>query len=316
MRRRATYCDDRSGYILSTVDFTNPDTPRVESELDDPVDRLERGRAVRQRPALSVAASGCYDGSDTTPFQVYDLTNPTTPTLAGTVTIPGTVWNILPGAAAAAVRARQLGRELGERRLGHRCTYLDVTEPRGAGRARHLARSVRAGHGRRRPTRSRRSRWTRPRGSSCCRSPAGTTTQQTYNNGLQLIEFTPTTQTTAGAAHTKGWVERGIFVGNRLVSLSDMSLAVVDYTNPMAPSRSSPSSRSRATSSRAARRSGGSDDRRGVVGLVGQRRHDLGGARAADRERRRDDRRRRRADARCRRRRRAGVHERRARRTS
>jgi len=41
--------------------------------------------------------------------------------------------------------------------------------------------------------------------------------------------------TTAGAAHTRGWVERGIFVGNRLVSLSDLSLAVVDYTDPKTP---------------------------------------------------------------------------------
>jgi len=56
-----------------------------------------------------------------------------------------------------------------------------------------------------------------------------------YNNGLQLIEFTPSSVTTAGAARTKGWVERGIFVGNRLVSLSSQSLAVVDYSAPMAP---------------------------------------------------------------------------------
>ena len=38
-----------------------------------------------------------------------------------------------------------------------------------------------------------------------------------------------------GAAHTRGWVERGIFVENRLVSLCDLSLAVVDYTNHDAP---------------------------------------------------------------------------------
>ena len=58
---------------------------------------------------------------------------------------------------------------------------------------------------------------------------------QAYNNGLQLIEFTPTSERTAGAAKTKGWVERGIFVGNRLVSLSDLALSVVDYTNHDAP---------------------------------------------------------------------------------
>jgi hypothetical protein len=57
-----------------------------------------------------------------------------------------------------------------------------------------------------------------------------------YNNGLQLIEFSPSTVTTAGAGRTQGWVERGIFVGNRLMSLSDVSLAVIDYTDAMLPS--------------------------------------------------------------------------------
>ena len=94
--------------------------------------------------------------------------------------------------------------------------------------------SARAGPGRRPPARSRRSRWTRARVSSCCRSQLGNTA--TYNNGLQLIEFTPDTQTLAGTAKTHGWVERGIFVGNRLVSLSDLALSVVDYTDPMNPS--------------------------------------------------------------------------------
>ena len=56
-----------------------------------------------------------------------------------------------------------------------------------------------------------------------------------YNNGVQLIEFTPTSITTAGAAHTTGWVERGIFVNNRIVSLSDLALSVVDYSNPLTP---------------------------------------------------------------------------------
>ena len=56
-----------------------------------------------------------------------------------------------------------------------------------------------------------------------------------YNNGLQLIEFTSTSIQTAGTAKTHGWVERGIFVKNRLVSLSDLALSVVDYTNKKTP---------------------------------------------------------------------------------
>ena len=61
-------------------------------------------------------------------------------------------------------------------------------------------------------------------------------TDQVYNNGLQLIDFTASSITTGGAAGTPAAVvERGIFVNNRLVSLSDLSLAVVDYTNHAAP---------------------------------------------------------------------------------
>jgi hypothetical protein len=56
-----------------------------------------------------------------------------------------------------------------------------------------------------------------------------------YNNGLQLIEFTDQSLLTAGASHTKGWVERGIFVNTRLVSLSDLALSVVDYTDKLNP---------------------------------------------------------------------------------
>ena len=62
-----------------------------------------------------------------------------------------------------------------------------------------------------------------------------------YFDGVQLIQFTPPSATsagsiqTAGTARTKGWVERGIFVNNRLVSLSDLTLAVVDYTDVTNP---------------------------------------------------------------------------------
>ena len=59
---------------------------------------------------------------------------------------------------------------------------------------------------------------------------------------------------TAGTAHTKGWVERGIFVGNRLVSLSDLSLAVDRLLRSDEPVDGHRAARSRATSSRRSRR--------------------------------------------------------------
>jgi hypothetical protein len=177
--------------------------------------------------------SGYYGGSGSTPFQVYDLTDPHAPHLAGTVTVPGMVWNILP---APDSRIFALGNDYQQNGYGDSVSlhYLDVTDPS----APKVLGTSTFGQG---------WAWTPAAGTFKAFTmdatkglvvlPFAGWDSQTgnYNNGLQLIEFTPQTVATAGAAHTKGWVERGIFVGNRLVSLSDLSLAVVDYTNPIAP---------------------------------------------------------------------------------
>jgi hypothetical protein len=220
------------GYVLSTVDFSNPSAPVLESSLS--IARAGWGAAARfdnNRLYLS-PQTGYYD-YDTTPFQVYDLTNPKAPRLAGTVSVPGVVWNILP---APESRIFALGNDYSGSRQGDPISlhYLDVTDPA----APVLLGTSSFGEG---------WAWTPAAGTFKAFTmdvtkglvvlpfsgwdPSG----RGYNNGLQLIEFTPTTVTTAGMAPTRGWVERGIFVGNRLVSLSDLSLAVVDYTNLMAP---------------------------------------------------------------------------------
>jgi hypothetical protein len=222
------------GYMLSTVDFSNPDAPIVDSEF--PIAQTGWSAAARfdtNRLYLS-PQSGYYDGSDTTPFQVFDLTNPTAPHLAGTVTVPGMVWNILP---APNQRIFALGDDYSNTGEGDSVSlqYLDVTDVN----APKLLGTSTFGQG---------WAWTPAAGTFKAFTMDATKglvvlpfagwdyTSGNYNNGLQLIEFTPQSVTTAGAAHTKGWVERGIFVGNRLVSLSDLSLAVVDYTNPLTPS--------------------------------------------------------------------------------
>jgi len=221
------------GYVLSTVDFANPDAPVLASAL--PIANTGWGAAARfdtNRLYLS-PESGYYDGSGNTPFQVYDLSAPRAPKLAGTVTVPGTVWNILP---APGSRIFALGNDYRTSGEGTSVSlqYLDVTNP---AQPKLLGTST-FGQG---------WAWTPAAGTFKAFTMNATTglvvlpfsgwdpTGRGYNNGLQLIEFTPTTVTTAGAAHTRGWVERGIFVGNRLVSLSDLSLAVVDYTDPKTP---------------------------------------------------------------------------------
>jgi hypothetical protein len=221
------------GYTLSTADFTNPDAPRLASAL--PIANTGWSAAARfvgDRLYLS-PQSGYWDVSGTTPFQVYDLANPAAPRLAGTVNVPGQVWNLLPAPGA---RMFALGSEY--QAVGHgnavSLQYLDVTDPA----APRLLGTSRFGQG---------WAWTPAAGTF----KAFTMDAQKglvvlpfagwdarggrYTNGLQLIEFSPTTVTTAGPAHTRGWVERGIFVGNRLVSLSDTALAVIDYTDPKRP---------------------------------------------------------------------------------
>lgn len=230
------YCDGTSGYILSIADFSNPDAPALASQLVIPstgwsvAARFDTGRLY-----LSPQTYDYGTGATTTPFLVYDLTTPTAPALAGTLNISGNVWNILP---APNLRLFALGSQYMSTPTSSNSAvslqYLDVTSPT----APQLIGTSTFGAG---------WAWTPAAGTFKAFTmdaskglvvlpfSGWSNTSQAYNNGLQLIDFTASSITTEGAAHTRGWVERGIFVKNRLVSLSDLSLAVVDYTDQAAP---------------------------------------------------------------------------------
>ena len=228
------YCDSTAGYVLSIGDFSNPDAPVLSAQLAIP--STGWGAAARfDSSRLYLSPSGYYDygTNQSTPFQVYDLTNPKAPVLAGTLSIPGTVWNILP---APSLRLFALGSDYTSSSNGDSVSlkYLDVTNPS----APQLIGTSTFGQG---------WAWTPAAGTFKAFTMDATQglvvlpfsgwnyTNQTYNDGLQLIDFTASSIATDGAALTRGWVERGIFVKNRLVSLSDLSLSVVDYTNRAAP---------------------------------------------------------------------------------
>ncbi|HMC94465.1 MAG TPA: beta-propeller domain-containing protein, partial [Polyangia bacterium] len=149
------------------------------------------------------------------------------------LSIPGTVWNILP---APSLRLFALGSDYSSSSNGDSVSlkYLDVTNPSSP----QLIGTSTFGQG---------WAWTPAAGTFKAFTMDATqglvvlpfsgwsNTTQTYNDGLQLIDFTASSIATDGAALTRGWVERGIFVKNRLVSLSDLSLSVVDYSNRTAP---------------------------------------------------------------------------------
>ncbi len=230
------YCDGTSGYILSIADFSDPNNPALQSQLVIPstgwsvAARFDTGRLY-----LSPQSYDYGSGATSTPFLVYDLTNPKAPSLAGTLNITGTVWNILP---APSSRLFALGSQYTSTATSSSeavsLQYLDVTTPSSP----QLIGTSTFGNG---------WAWTPAAGTFKAFTMDATkgmvvlpfsgwdSKDGSYNNGLQLIDFTASSIATGGAAHTRGWVERGIFVNNRLVSLSDLALAVVDYTNHAAP---------------------------------------------------------------------------------
>jgi hypothetical protein len=236
------YCGSSGDtYLLTTVDYTNPDAPVVASTL--PIANLGYSAAAR----FDVDPGGAYahmylspqndyysNPSGATPLSIYDLANPATPKLAGSTQLDGNIWLFMPeGNQIFALGNTYTPSGPYDQNLVE-VQYVDVTNiaaPKVLGASQF--------------------------GSGWSWSPAANTfkafvvnSQQglavvpfsgwdnntsQYTNGVQLVQFTPTALTASGTARTKGWVQRGIFVKNRLVSLSDQALAVVDYTNPAAP---------------------------------------------------------------------------------
>lgn len=230
-----TYTSSGSSFVLATADFSNPDAPVLDSTLPIPSQGwTPAARFDSQRMYLS--PSYYASASGTTPLQIYDLSKPTAPALAGQTTIPGSVWLILPSGNQLFALGQDTSVSTSSSQVSLK--YLDVTD---ATKPTLLGMSN-FGDG---------WAWT-PAADTFKAFVRGTTldgsqglvllpfsgwsqTAQQYNNGVQLIEYTPTTITTAGVAHTRGWVERGIFANGRIVSLSDIALSVVNYADPLAP---------------------------------------------------------------------------------
>ncbi|MCC6807151.1 MAG: beta-propeller domain-containing protein [Deltaproteobacteria bacterium] len=230
----ADYCGgNNAGYVLQTVDFQDPASPMLVSTLN--VQATGWSVAARfdgARLYLS-PSDGYYGGlmAQGTPIKVFDLTNPLQPVLKGEATIDGNVWMFMP----AGDKVFALGSDFDGVDYGRAVTvhYLDVSgDPTVLGTAAF-------GEG-----------WTWTPAAGTFKAFTLNNTEglvvlpfsgwsyqaNSYNNGLQLIEFTGTGIATKGAAKTQGWVSRGVFAKGRLLSMSDTALSVVDYGNRVAPS--------------------------------------------------------------------------------
>jgi hypothetical protein len=231
----------QNGLSISTVDFTDPDQPKMSGNLLQPMPGWDAtARFDGARLYLTPSNWGCqYDGNGTpignvqTPLDVYDLSDTAAPVKIGSTKLDGQISLMVPNGD----RLFALGNT-------YDCTngyqspialaYFDMTDPT----APKALGSAEFGKG---------WAWTPAAGTFKAFTkndteglvvlpfsgwdPGG----YAYNNGLQLIEFTPESIATSGTAKTKGWVERGIFVQNRLVSLSNLALSVVDYTDHANP---------------------------------------------------------------------------------
>lgn len=254
--RQADNTSANVNYVLVTADFTDPNAPAVLSSLPivgngwSPAARFDKASPLD--PGIGrmylAPSDGYYYGNGTdgkTPIQVFDLSDPKAPKLAGQTSIPGTVWNFTP--SGDGTRLFALGNDAYNPQTGVygsqiSLSYLDVSNP---AQPALLGAPATFGEG---------WAWTPAAGTfkAFTKSNADglvvlpfsgwSPGYDKYNNGLQLIEFTPMGVTKSGTASTKGWVERGIFAKGdgdasptRLLSLSDLSLAVVDYTVHNAP---------------------------------------------------------------------------------
>jgi hypothetical protein len=229
-----------NGLIVSKADFSDADAPHVTGSLAQAMPAWDvTARFDGDRLYLTPASWGCtFDangngtGSVQTPLEVYDLSD-VVPKKLGSGTINGQVSLMIPNGD----RLFALGNTYdcaNNYQSPISLAYFDMSDPT-----------------------SPKSLGTADFGKGWAWTPAAGTFKAftkndaeglvvlpfsgwdpggyAYNNGLQLIEFTEQSISSSGTAKTKGWVERGIFVKNRLVSLSNLALTVVDYSDHEQP---------------------------------------------------------------------------------
>lgn len=234
-----SYCNGNEGYNLTTVDFTNPDAPALQGKLAIPGKGWAATARFNANRMYLSPREGYYSSGtqEPTPIEVYDLSDKANPKLAGSTTINGAVWLFMP---MGNDRLFALGNEYGQNGSGYYSSsqvslrYLDVAD---AANPKLLGTSTFGDGWAWSPAAGTFKAFVRDDAQKLVVLPFSGWDHNSYEymNGVQLIEYDTSTITTRGASKSKGWVERGIFVKNRVISLSDQALTVVDHTDRNAP---------------------------------------------------------------------------------
>ena len=268
--------DNNNDYVLAIADFTNPDAPVVDSELTIPSPGWDV--AALFQPGRMYLSPQYWDNGAPTPFEVYDVTTPTAPVLAGTVNITGSVWNIL---AAPSNRLFALGNTYDSNSSAVSLQYIDATNPASPA----LLSAQQFGNG-----------WAWTPAASTFKAFTMDTTQGLvvvpysgwdsnsgqYNNGVQLVQFTSEQRDRRRRRAHQG-LGRARHLRRHAPVLARRYGARGDRL--FEPERADRGHRAHARPQRVHGAAGRQHDRRGIERLVGQRQHDVRGARAADRER-------------------------------
>ena len=229
--RVLTQVYDNNGNTTAHVvraDFSSPAAPVQTSDFSIPTSGWYVGAARFDGNKLYLAPTD-YNGNNT-PLRVVTLDGATN--LAGSVSVPGQVHAFFPQGD----RLFALGSSYSQNQTSNslQLHYVNVTQPS----APQLLGSAAFG-----------SAWGWSAAASTFKAFANNhneslvalpfagwdTRSSEYKNGVQVIEYTPTTITARGMSRQRGWVERGVFVKGKVVSLSDQALSVIDYSNRANP---------------------------------------------------------------------------------
>lgn len=225
------------GDTLTTVDFSNPDAPVLSSTLTGLLNMANgQGIVVRFQVDPTGASAHLYvarsgnQGSSSTPLDVYDLSNPTSPQHVGQTSFAGDVCAVFPvGNQLITLSSYSVSNSAG---LDVRQIDMsDPTAPKLLGAAmlqadRDIFPRVEAP-----------AQWAIDATGARAAVPViiNPPLNGPYLNGVEVLTLGNSTLGPAGRATVNDPMQRALFVGDRLYAITDHTLNVFDVSSPGSP---------------------------------------------------------------------------------